>query len=121
MARSGLDLPEWMQFGRARIPEQPVPRVRPYSHHAGEAGFKIAKLDRTKQPREVAAERPHDGAVAWVRLYRHHEKNRSARQRRRYRLRDRSGFNSSLGSGHRDRNSTTPTPCEGVPQISSIA
>ena len=62
MARSGADLAERMKFGRARIPEQPVPRLGPDSHHAGEPGFEVAKLNRANQARKVRAERPHGRA-----------------------------------------------------------
>ena len=63
VARSGPELPERVKFGRARVAEQPVPGVGPDSHHAGEAGFEIAKFNRANQARKVRAERPHGGDI----------------------------------------------------------
>jgi len=104
MARSGLDFPERMEFGRARVSEQPVPRPGPYSHHAREASFKIAKINRAYQRRKVCAEGSHGGAVIRARIYRHDEEDRSACERRRYGLWNRSRFNRGVWS-HGNRNS----------------
>ena len=75
-----------MQLGRARVAEQPVPGVGPDSHHAGEAGFEVAKFDRANQRREVGAERAHGGAIVRARIDRHDQEDRGARERRRYGL-----------------------------------
>src|SRR5262249_29091180 len=55
MARSGPDLPERVEFGRARVPEQPIPCLGPDPHHAGKAGFELTKFPRANQPRQVSA------------------------------------------------------------------
>ena len=86
VARSGPELAERVQFGRARVPEQPVPGVGPDPHHAGEAGFEIAKFNRANQARKVGAERPHGRAIVRARVYRHDQEDRGAGERRRYRL-----------------------------------
>src|SRR2546421_6232398 len=86
MARSRAELTKGMQFGRPRLTEEPVPRLGPKSHDAGEIFAGLAKPDRTKQRGEVGAQGLHarDGVSAGV--DRHDEKYRGARQRRRYLL-----------------------------------
>src|SRR6516164_7787989 len=105
MARSGRDPLERMEFGWSRFSEQPIPRLGPYSHHAGEAGFDVTKVDRANERSEVRAERSHDGAVVRTRIYRHDEEDRGARERSRHGLWNRSRFNRGFRSGHRNRNS----------------
>ena len=91
VARSGPELSEGVKLGRARVPEQPIPGVRPDSHHAGEPGFEIAKFNRANQAREIGAERPHAGAIVRAGVYGHDQEDRRAGQRRRYRLRNHDG------------------------------
>ena len=55
MARAAAKFAERMELGRARRAEQPVPRLRTDSHHAGQAGLDVAKLDRPQQRRQVRA------------------------------------------------------------------
>ena len=45
MARAGLYFPKRMQFRRARLAKEPVPRLRSNSHHAGEVALNIAEAD----------------------------------------------------------------------------
>ena len=80
-----------MKFGRARVPEQPVPGVGADSHHAGEPGFEIAKFNRANQAGKICAERPHGGAIVLARVDRHDQEDRGACERRRYRLCNRHG------------------------------
>ena len=75
-----------MQLGRARVPEQPVPGVGPDAHHAGEAGFEIAKFNRANQARKVGAERPYGRGIVRAWVYRHDQEDRGAGERRGYRL-----------------------------------
>ena len=46
VARTGLDLPKGMQLRRPRLAEQPVPRLGPDPHHAGEISLDVAETDR---------------------------------------------------------------------------
>ena len=91
VARSGPELSEGVKFGRARVPEQPIPGVRPDSHHAREPGFEITKFNCANQAREVRAECPHAGAIVRAGVYGHDQEDRRAGQRRRYRLRNHDG------------------------------
>src|SRR4029077_4746741 len=56
MARSCANLPERVQLCRPRLPKEPVPRVGPKAHDAGEAPFKVAKFHCPQQRGEISAE-----------------------------------------------------------------
>src|SRR5208282_4311674 len=86
MARSAANLLEGVQFRWLRLSKEAVPRVRPKPHHAGKSSFQVAKFHRTHQRGEVSAERAHSGAMLNARVECHAEEDRSAGQRRRYRL-----------------------------------
>jgi hypothetical protein len=86
LARSGLELAEWVEFSRSGVAEQSIPRVGTDSHHAGEAGLKITKFNRANQAREVRAERPHGVDIVLAPVDGHDQEDCGARQRRRYRL-----------------------------------
>ena len=51
MARSGTDLPERVKFGRARVPEQPVPCIGSDPDYAGKSRFEVTKFNRPNQRR----------------------------------------------------------------------
>src|ERR1700750_2119266 len=105
MARSNVDLPEWMEFGWPRVPEQSVPCLGSDPHHAGQPSFEIAKTNRPDQCQEISAERPDGHAVVWPRIYRQNEEDPGARKRGGYRLCNRSVFTCGCGSGHQIHNS----------------
>jgi hypothetical protein len=86
MVGSGPDLPERVEFGRARVPEQTVPCIGPDPYHAGKAGFELAKSHRANQRREVCAKRSNGRAIIGARTYRHDQEDRSAGERCRYGL-----------------------------------
>lgn len=86
MALTGTNLPEGMQLRRPRRPEEAVPRIGSNPHDAGKARAEVAKLHSAQQSREFPAERAHRCAVVGSRLHRHHQEDRGARERRRYRL-----------------------------------
>jgi hypothetical protein len=86
MTRSGPDFPERMEFGWSRVPEQPVPCVGSNSHHAGKAGFEVAKFDRANQRGEVCAKRSHGRAIVRAGIYRHDQEDRDAGEGCRYGL-----------------------------------
>src|SRR5262245_26656104 len=109
-----------MKFGRARVPEQAIPRLGSDTHYACEAGFEVAKFNRTDQRHDVSTERPHHGAVVRARVYCHDEEDRGARERRRYRLRNRPRFNSGFRSSHGNWNSIERIQKQ-MPQISSVS
>src|SRR6516164_9774428 len=86
MMPSGQDLPERVELGWARVSEQPVPCVRPNPHHAGQAGFEVAKFHRANQSREVRAKQSNHRVIFWAGIYRHDKEHRSASERCRYGL-----------------------------------
>ena len=88
VARSGANLPERMQLRRPRRSKEPVPRVGPKAHDAGEAPFKVAKFHRAQQRGEVSAERPHGRSIVGARVYCRDQEDRGAGERRGYRLRN---------------------------------
>jgi hypothetical protein len=55
MARSCANFPEWMKLRRPWRPKEPIPRIGPKTHDAGEAPFKVAKFHRSQQRGEVSA------------------------------------------------------------------
>jgi hypothetical protein len=59
---------EGMQFSRTRSAKEPLPRVRSKTHDAGKPGVDIAKLYRTDESGQVAAERAHCGITLRLRL-----------------------------------------------------
>ena len=83
---SGPNFPEWMEFGRARVPEQPIPCGGPDTHHAGKAGFEVAKFYRANQRCQTCAKRSHDRAIVWSRIYRYDEEDCGTAEWCRYRL-----------------------------------
>ena len=101
MARSGADLPERMQLRRPRRPKEPVPRVGPEPHDAGESAFEVAKFHRAQQRGEVAAERAHGVAIFGARVDRHDQKDRGAGERRGDRLREGRQANCRFGRARR--------------------
>src|SRR3984893_10431348 len=86
MVLGATDLAERVEFGWARVPEQPLPRIGPDPHHAGKAGFEVAKLHCANQRWQVCAKRSHSRAIVRARIYRHDQKHRRAGERCRYRL-----------------------------------
>jgi hypothetical protein len=68
MARSCSNLPERMKLRGPGWSKEPVPRVGPKAHDAGESPFKIAKFNSPKQSGEVSAKGPQGRSVveAWV-------------------------------------------------------
>src|ERR1700741_2279997 len=101
MARSGANLPEWMQLCGSRRPKEPVPRVGPKTHDARKAPFKIAKFDRAHQRGKISAERAHGGAIVNTRVECCDQEDRNAGKRRGYRLRLGRQASSRLGRAHR--------------------
>jgi len=83
-------------FGRPRLAEQPVPRVRSDPHHAGEVSLDIAEADRTDQPRQAAAERADCRPVRRARIDGDHQKDRGAGQVLNHQL----GYGRWAGRGH---------------------
>ena len=69
VARSRPNLTEGVKFGRAWVPEQPVPRLGTDTQNARQATFEIAKLHSAKYCREVCAKRPHGGTMVRARIY----------------------------------------------------
>src|SRR5450631_2485926 len=87
MSRSATDLAKRMKLRRARLPEKPVPRVRPNSHDAGERRFNVAILHRAENSAQVSAERTQRRESIVPAFQRRHQKDRRARKRRHNRLR----------------------------------
>src|SRR5690349_4431864 len=94
-----------MEFGWPRAAEQAIPRLGADSHHAGEAGFEVAKINRPGQRHDVSAERPHDGAVVRAWVYCDDEEDGGTREWRRHGLRNHPRFNSGFRSSHGNCNS----------------
>jgi len=82
------NLPERVQFRRPRRPKEPVPRVGPEAHDAGEARFQVAKLHCSQQRREFCAERPQGRSMVETRVYGRDQEDRGACERRVHRLRN---------------------------------
>ena len=98
---SCANLPELMQFRRPRRSKEPVPRVGPKAHDAGEARFQVAKINCAQQRGEVPAERPHGRSIVEARVYCRHQENRGAGERRSYWLGNGPRVASGFGSSHR--------------------
>ena len=88
MARSCANLLERTKLRRPRRSKEPVPRVGPKGHDAGEAPFKVAKFHCSQQRGEVSAERPQGRSIVETRVYRRYQEDRGAGERRGYWLRN---------------------------------
>ena len=82
-------------------PKEPVPRVGPKAHDAGEATFQIAKINCAQESGEVPAQRPHGRSIVQARVYCCHQENRGAGERRSYWLGNGPRVASGFGSSHR--------------------
>ena len=60
-----LNLAEGMQFGRTRLAENSVPRLRSNSHHAGEIPLDIAETDRAEERWKIVAAERADGRTGF--------------------------------------------------------
>src|SRR5262245_7387541 len=81
VAASRVYLPERMQFGWPRRPEELIPGVGSERGNARKSCFEIAKFHRAKQASDVSAKRPQGRAAVRCRLYGQDEENCRARQR----------------------------------------
>ena len=88
MARSCSNLPERMKLRGPGWSKEPVPRVGPEAHDAGEARFQVAKLHCSQQRREFCAERPQGRSMVETRVYGRDQEDRGACERRVHRLRN---------------------------------
>src|SRR5580692_10088041 len=77
-----------MQLRWSRPAEEAVPCVRSKSHDAGESAFQVAKFHRAQKCGKVPAERAQGVAILRARVDRRGQKDRGARKRRVYRLRE---------------------------------
>ena len=100
MARSGTNFAEGVQFRRPLRAKEPVPRLGPKAHDAGEARFQIAKFHRAQQRSEVSAERPHGRPIVEPGVKCHNQEDGGTGERRVYWLRNGRQGASGFGRSH---------------------